>query len=217
MNFYAFKNRFKYGYKKFFAILFAILGVACQITALVLTVVLDIESPDILGIFSGIIVLVAYYYLLTGNIRGTTIAYRGFAVFVFFNIFDFAFMLIRVISGSYVPLLSGDPISIVLMVATLAFSILAFVSGLMTYLKFRSYQMLGRKTTYETVRNWCIVFTIMAIIYSGIMIPFYFMSAAESGMTITDTILYYVLSFMEPTATIFIAICAYFTILRLRD
>lgn len=217
MNFYAFKNRFKYGYKKFFAILFAILGVACQITAFVLYLVQHIESPSILTIISYIFVLIAYYYLLTGNIRGTTIAYRGFVIFVFYTLFDFAFMLIRVISGSYVPLLSGDPISIALMVATLAFSILAFVSGLMTYLKFRSYQMLGRKTTYETVRNWCLVFTIMAIIYSGIMIPFYFMSAAESGMTITDTILYYVLSFMEPTATIFIAICAYFTILRLRD
>ena len=93
MNFYAFKNRFKYGYKKFFAILFALLGVACQITALVLTVVLDIESPDILGIISCVIVLIAYYYLLTGNIRGTTIAYRGFVIFVFYTLFDFGLFL----------------------------------------------------------------------------------------------------------------------------
>ena len=217
MNFYAFKNRFKYGYKKFFAILFALLGVACQITAFVLYLVQNIESPDILTIISYIFVLIAYYYLLTGNIRGTTIAYRGFVIFVFYTLFDFGLFLIENVFNSVPLFLSGNTVHIVLALVFLAFSALAFVSGLMTYLKFRSYQMLGRKTTYETVRNWCLVFTIMAIIYSGIMIPFYFMSAAESGMTITDTILYYVLSFMEPTATIFIAICAYFTILRLRD
>ena len=217
MNFYAFKNRFKYGYKKFFAILFALLGVACQITAFVLYLVQNIESPDILTIISYIFVLIAYYYLLTGNIRGTTIAYRGFVIFVFYTLFDFGLFLIENVFNSVPLFLSGNTVHIVLALVFLAFSALAFVSGLMTYLKFRSYQMLGRKTTYETVRNWCLVFTIMAIIYSGIMIPFYFMSAAESGMTITDTILYYVLSFMAPTATIFIAICAYFTILRLRD
>ena len=219
MNFYALKNRFKYGYKKFFAILFGMLGLACEIATFVLYMVFTIREGyvDILVIISYVFVLVAYYYLLSGNIKGTTIAYRGFMIFVFYTLFDFAIFLISNTISSVSFIATGDLLYIGFVVVFLAFSILAFVSGLMTYLKFRSYQMLGRKTTYETVRNWCLVFTIMAIIYSGIMIPFYFMSAAESGMTITDTILYYVLSFMASTATIVSAICAYFTILRLRD
>ena len=101
--------------------------------------------------------------------------------------------------------------------AFLVFSALAFVSGLMTYLKFRSYQMYGRRTTYETVRNWCLVFTIMTIISSGAIIPFYIYRASVLGKALTDVLIDYFLIFMEPTATIFIAICAYFTILRLKE
>lgn len=217
MNFYAFKNRFKYGYKKFFAILFALLGVACQITAFVLYLVQSIESPDILTIISYVFVLIAYYYLLTGNIRGTTIAYRGFMIFVFYTLFDFGLFLIRNVFYSVPLFASGNTAYIVSAVLFLAFSALAFVSGLMTYIKFRSYQTLGRSTTYETVRNWCLVFTIMTVLANGALIPFYFMGAAEEGLTITDALAEYVLSFIEPTATIFIAISAYFTILRLKD
>ena len=86
MNFYAFKNRFKYGYKKFFAILFGMLGVACELTAFVLYMIGTVqggETVDILMIISYVFVLIAYYYLLSGNIKGTTIAYRGFMIFVF--------------------------------------------------------------------------------------------------------------------------------------
>ena len=101
--------------------------------------------------------------------------------------------------------------------AFLAFSVLAFVSGLMTYIKFRSYQAFGRSTTYETVRNWCLVFTIMTVISSGALIPFYIYGASVKGVALTDALTTYVLMFIEPTATIFIAICSYFTILRLRD
>lgn len=217
MNFYAFKNRFKYGYKKFFAILFALLGVACQITAFVLYLVQNIESPDILTIISYIFVLIAYYYLLTGNIRGTTIAYRGFMIFVFYTLFDFGLFLIQNVFDSVPLFLSGNTAYIISAILFLAFSALAFVSGLMTYIKFHSYQMFGRSTTYETVRNWCLVFTIMAVLANGALIPFYFLSAAEQGVTITTALVDYVLYFIEPTATIFIAISAYFTILRLRD
>ena len=96
MNFYALKNRFKYGYKKFFAILFGMLGLACEIATFVLYMVFTIREGyvDILVIISYVFVLVAYYYLLSGNIKGTTIAYRGFMIFVFYTLFDFAIFLI---------------------------------------------------------------------------------------------------------------------------
>ena len=72
MNFYALKNRFKYGYKKFFAILFGMLGLACEIATFVLYMVFTIREGyvDILVIISYVFVLVAYYYLLSGNIKG---------------------------------------------------------------------------------------------------------------------------------------------------
>lgn len=220
MNFYAFKNRFKYGYKKFFAILFGMLGVACEITAFVLYLVgatQSEETVDILTIISYVFVLVAYYYLLSGNIKGTTIAYRGFMIFVFYTLFDFAIFLISNLINSVSFFATGDPLYIGFAVAFLAFSVLAFVSGLMTYIKFRSYQAYGRSTTYETVRNWCLVFTIMAVIANGALIPFYIYGASVQGVALTDALVNYILMFIEPTATIFIAICSYFTILRLRD
>ena len=220
MNFYALKNRFKYGYKKFFAILFGMLGVACELTAFILYVIGTVqggETVDILTIISYVFVLIAYYYLLSGNIKGTTIAYRGFMIFVFYTLFDFAIFLISNVIDSVSLFASGDPLYIGFAVAFLAFSALAFVSGLMTYIKFRSYQAFGRSTTYETVRNWCLVFTIMTVISSGALIPFYIYGASVRGIALTDALITYVLMFIEPTATIFIAICSYFTILRLRD
>lgn len=217
MNFYAFKNRFKYGYKKFFAILFAILGVACQLTAFILYLVTSIDMLDILAILSYVLVLIAYYYLLSGNIKGTTIAYRGFAIFVFYTLFDFGLFLLQNIMNSFSSFLSGDVVSIVLTIVHLAFSILAFVSGLMTYLKFRSYQMLGRSTTYETVRNWCLVFTIMVVLSYGALIPLYLLGATLAELSFLEAFAPFVMVFIEPLATIFIGISAYFTILRLRD
>lgn len=217
MNFYAFKNRFKYGYKKFFAILFAIFGLACEITAFVLDLVLRIYSLSILDIISYCFIIVAYYHILTGNIRGTTVAYRGFMVFVFYILFSFGLFLFQNVINSIPMFLSGQTASIVLAIVFLALSILAFISGLMTYIKFRSYQMLGRSTTYETVRNWCLVFTIITVLAWGTLIPFNLMLFVEEGLAITDVLVEYFLYFMEPTAIIFIAISAYFTILRLKD
>ncbi|MCR5514084.1 MAG: hypothetical protein K6F36_01430 [Bacilli bacterium] len=219
MNFYALKNRFKYGYKKFFAILFGMLGVACEIATFVLYMVFTIREGyvDILVIISYVFVLVAYYYLLSGNIKGTMIAYRGFMIFVFYTLFDFGIFLISNTISSVSLFATGDPLYIGFAVAFLAFSVLAFVSGLMTYIKFRSYQTYGKTTTYETVRNWCLVFTIMAVIANGALIPFYIYGASVRGIALTDALITYVIMFIEPTATIFIAICSYFTILRLRD
>lgn len=219
MNFYALKNRFKYGYKKFFAILFGMLGLACEIATFVLYMVFTVREGyvDILVIISYVFVLVAYYYLLSGNIKGTMIAYRGFMIFVFYTLFDFGIFLISNTISSVSFFATGDPLYIGFAIAFLAFSVLAFVSGLMTYIKFRSYQAFGRSTTYETVRNWCLVFTIMAVIANGALIPFYIYGASVRGIALTDALITYVLYFIEPTATIFIAICSYFTILRLRD
>ena len=220
MNFYAFKNRFKYGYKKFFAILFGTLGVACELTAFVLYFVECFQNGvtvSALEIIHFLFMLAAYYYLLSGNIKGTTIAYRGFMIFVFYTLFDFGLFLLQNIIDSTSKFLSGNKMLMGLAFAFLVFSALAFVSGLMTYLKFRSYQMYGRRTTYETVRNWCLVFTIMTIISSGALIPFYIYGASASGKVLADVLIDYFLIFMEPTATIFIAICAYFTILRLKE
>ena len=98
MNFYAFKNRFKYGYKKFFAILFGMLGLACEITAFVLYFVECIQYGEIINAFEiihYIFMMAAFYYLLSGNIKGTTIAYRGFMIFVFYVLFDFGYILIQ--------------------------------------------------------------------------------------------------------------------------
>ena len=99
----------------------------------------------------------------------------------------------------------------------LVFSALAFVSGLMTYLKFRSYQMYGKRTTYETVRNWCLVFTIMTIISSGAIIPFYIYRASVLGKALTDVLIDYFLRYLEVTANIFIGRCGYCAILSLKE
>jgi len=220
MNFYALKNRFKYGYKKFFAILFGMLGVACEITAFVLYFVgayQSEETVDILQIISYVFVLIAYYYLLSGNIKGTTIAYRGFMIFVFYTLIDFVFFLLGILTGSVALFATGVTELIVYAIILLSLSLLAFLSGLMTYIKFRHYQAFGHRTTYETVRNWCLVFTIMTIIVNGASIPFFVYQASVQGIALMDALVSAIVGFIEPIATIFIAICSYFTILRLRD
>ena len=220
MNFYAFKNRFKYGYKKFFAILFATLGLACEIAAFVLYFVKCVqygETISALDIIHYIFMMAAFYYLLSGNIKGTTIAYRGFMIFVFYILFNFGYVLIQEIINNIPLLASGIPLFVGSAIVFLSFSALAFVSGLMTYLKFRSYQTFGKSTTYETVRNWCLVFTIMTVISYGALILLYFYVASASKVDLKEMIIDYLLVFIEPTAIIFIAICSYFTILRLRD
>ena len=57
----------------------------------------------------------------------------------------------------------------------------------------------------------------MAVIANGALIPFYIYGASVQGIALTDALVNYITMFIEPTATIFIAICSYFTILRLRD
>ena len=218
MNLYAFKNRFKYGYKKFFAILFGVLGLAAQIVAFVLEIVTGTMegSPNILSLITHVFILIAYYYLLSGNIRGTTIAYRGFLIFVFYTIIDFAFFLIEDLIGSFGSFASGEMGPIVLEIIFIGFSVLCFLSGVMTYIKFRQYQSFGYKTTYENVRNWCLLFTILTVVVYGGSIPIYFL-ILYPGLDPSTGLAAFILIFIEPIATMMIAICSYFTILRLKD
>lgn len=212
MNWYSLKNRIKYNWKRTLAILFASLGVAMQMGLFVILFVGG--TPDFLTIISYFIVLVAYYYLLTGNIKGTTIAYRGMMLFVFFTFFDFAtFFLLNFLSlGGLI--FSSDVITSVLSIAMLASWVLGFVGGLMTYISFKRYSTFGNKTTYETVRNWCLLFVISVIVSYGLTIALDVLAYMSEGVTDSVTIF---LNVMEPVSVICMALCTYFTVLRLKE
>lgn len=213
MNWYSIKNHFKYNWKRVLAIFFASIGTAIE--ASLLLAYLFLGSPEeisILGILNYVIVLLAYYYLLSGNIRGTTLAYRGFMLFIFFNFIDFAqILLLNVIGGSGV-FFSGDIVSIVVVLASLGFMVLGFISGLMTYINFRRYGAFGYNTTFEKVRNWCLVFTICMIISYGSFLVIDLISLGGNADVIE-----LLLAYLEPIGLICMSICSFVTILRLKE
>lgn len=212
MNWYAVKNRIKYGWKKQLAIFFASIGTAIQITLFALCFVG--EGFDFLGMISYGIVLLAYYYLLSGNIKGTTTAYRGFMLFVFFNFFDFAqYFLFNLLDAGGI-FMMGDPLDSGIFIVSLAFMLLGFVSGLMTYINFRRYMTFGYKTTYETVRNWCLVFTICITLSYGSQIVL--QSLILSGAEGFDWVSIFIV-LLEPISIVIMGLCSFFTILRLKD
>jgi len=212
MNWYSLKNRIKYNWKRTLAILFASLGVAMQMGLFVILFVGG--EPDLLSIISYFIVLVAYYYLLTGNIKGTTIAYRGMMLFVFFTFFDFAtYFLFNFLSVAEL-IFSGEVLTSVLSIAMLASWVLGFIGGIMTYISFKKYSTFGNKVTYETVRNWCLLFVISIIVSYGLTIALEVFSYLSAGITDSVTIF---LNIMEPISIICMGLCTYFTVLRLKE
>jgi len=213
MNWYSIKNRIKYNWKRVLAIFFASIGTAIELTLLIVYLFLDSsEDVSFLSIISYVIVLIAYYYLLAGNIRGTMLAYRGFMLFIFFNFIDFAEILLFNLIGSGGIFLSGNLLSVSFTIVALGFMALGFVSGLMTYINFRRYGMVGYRTTYEKIRDWCLVFTIcMVISYGSSLVLDIILS---SGISDPIGLL---LTYLEPIGLICMSLCSFITILRLKD
>lgn len=213
MNWYSIKNRIKYNWKRVLAIFFASIGTAIELTLLIVYLFLNSsEDVSFLSIISYVIVLIAYYYLLAGNIRGTMLAYRGFMLFIFFNFIDFAEILLLNLIGSGGIFLSGNLLSISFTIVALGFMVLGFVSGLMTYINFRRYGMVGYRTTYEKIRNWCLVFTICMVISYG--------STLVLDIILSDGIndpIGLLLTYLEPIGLICMSLCSYITILRLKE
>lgn len=213
MNWYSIKNRIKYNWKRVLAIFFASIGTAIEASLFIAYLFLsDSAAIDIIQIINYVIVLIAYYYLLAGNIRGTTLAYRGFMLFIFFNFIDFAQILLFNVIGTGGIFVSGPLLSKIIILVSLGFMALGFASGLMTYINFRRYGMVGYSTTYEKVRNWCLVFTIcMLLSYgSGLVLE---LITVDGTTDIIDLLLVY----LEPIGLICMSICSYVTILRLKD
>lgn len=213
MNWYALKNRIKYGWKRDLAIFFASIGTAIQITLFILLFFQE-GGLDPLMILSYGIVLLAYYYLLSGNIKGTTTAYRGVMLFVFFNFFDFAQYFFFNLLDLLETMVTAEPLIAGLAIGMLASFLVGFISGLMTYIHFRRYMMIGYDTTYEKVRNWCLVFLICILLSYGVSIALdaymYFLAGGSDLLSV-------LLLVLEPVSIICMGICSYVTILRLKD
>ncbi len=213
MNWYSIKNRIKYNWKRVLAIFFASIGTAIE--ASLLLAYLFLSNPDdifVLNIVNYVIVLLAYYYLLSGNIRGTTLAYRGFMLFVFFNFIDFAQILLFNVIGTSGAFFLGDIVTTSIVLVSLGFLALGFISGLMTYINFRRYGAFGYNTTFEKVRNWCLVFTICMVISYGSSLVVDLITLG-SGADIAELLLTY----LEPIGLICMSICSFVTILRLKE
>lgn len=213
MNWYSIKNRIKYNWKRVLAVFFASIGTAIEATLLIAYLFLgDPADISILPIINYAIVLIAYYYLLAGNIRGTTLAYRGFMLFIFFNFVDFAQILLFNVIGTGGVFLGGDLLSIIITSVALGFMALGFVSGLMTYINFRRYGMFGYNTTYEKIRNWCLVFTICMVLSYGSSLVLDIVVYGGTGDLIG-----LLLAYLEPIGLICMSLCSFVTILRLKE
>ncbi len=210
MNKGVFFQRIKYHYKKYLAIIFSCIGLALLVGAIVYTLMPGEDGTTYfspLTIINFLILLTSFILILVGNVQGTTIAYSGILTFVFYLMVDFgSFAFTSLLTGT-ANLFTGDPLVIILSVLLLGGGIAAFVIGILLYIRLRQY-LTGRYSSYVGLRNLALVFTIVAILFNGVV---------PAILLIYEMPLKVALALLENFAVIFEAIAAFFTICRLKS
>jgi len=161
-----------------------------------------------------ILLLVACFFLLYGNITGTVIAYRGFLVFVFYVLWDFGTYLLLSLLNGMSGLLTGDPLVIAVTAVSLLASVGAFVSGLFCYIRTSQF-LSGRYAKYEMVRLWALLFMIACLIFNGFSVASMLVIMTSSAEEINGISMF--LSILEPLSSMLMSVACFFTVLRLRS
>lgn len=214
MNWHAFKERFRYNYKKYLAIIFASLATALMAAtgAIALINMVATESaPSIttpISAYNIAFFLVAYLVILIGNVNSSNSAYQGVLIYIFASAFSTAISLLTSGIFNFASFFSGDALTIALTLVQLAFNVFGLIAGVFAYVRLRQY-LHSSYVQYEKVRNWTLAFVIFQIISCG------FTSAllliyGYSGISV-------IMAFLSPISEIFICLAIYFTVLRLRS
>ena len=210
MNKGVFLQKLKYHYKRYLSIIFASIGLALLVGALAY---LLITRQDGYSIFASIcnylILLVSFIFILVGTVSGTTLAYSGILMFVFYILWDFGeyILMLLLIGGSFGEVFQSSVWNIIYNVGFLFGSVAALILGILLYVRLRQF-LAGKYVSYVGLRNLALAFMILAIIFNGFF---------PMLTLIAEPTLEVFLSLLCPFAVIFEALASFFTIARLKS
>ncbi len=217
MSFSIWKRRFLNNYKKYVAISLSTLGVAFLLASFIVNAIGLADSSSSFGlssltsIINFLLLALAYGYLFYGNLNGTSIAYRGMLLFVFYVLWDFGYasfsMLLNLISVAS----TQDPLYITISIALFVGTILALASGILCYVRTRQY-LTSTYAKYEMVRLWALLFMIFVLLGDGLMVAYY-----ASFVYLGVAPLYVFFYLLEPISIMLMSIVCFFTVLRLKS
>lgn len=213
MNWSVFKQRFAYHYKKYLAIIFAIVAFVLLIGSGVASVLEDantgtsLQLGSIFSIWNFVLLGIAYLLLLSGNIQGANYAYTGMLMYVFMQIWTGVQLFLLGGVGSLASLFSGSVGTIVVTSLILLCYVALIVGGIMSYLRTSQY-LRNSYSDYPKMRNWCLLFCIANIVVNGLT-PVLFLVAGYSPSIL--------LSFLDPLSQVFISLAIFFTVARLKS
>ncbi len=203
-------QKLKYHYKRYLSITFASIGLALLVGAFTFFSITNrTDSYTMMGsIWNYLILLVSFIFILYGSIQGTTIAYNGILMFVFFLMWDFgATFVIQWLSGSFIAIFNTDPLNAAVILINVGGNLAAFIVGIFLYIRLRQF-LVGRYASYVGLRNLALAFTILVILFN-IVVP--------TLMIIISPTLATCLSLLYYFAIIFEALAVFFTICRLKS
>ena len=219
MSFSIWKQRFARNYKKYVAITLSCIGIAFLLGSFIANAIVSANNSesgvDIGSLFSStwnfILLAVAYAYLFYGNLHGTSIAYRGMLISIFYALWDFGYYLFAMVMNLVSVSMSGDPALITIMVLLFLGTVFALVSGIMCYIRTRQY-LTSRYAKYEMVRLWALFFMLSVLIGGGLMIGSYFLLFSQA---LTPLYIFFML--LEPISMMLMSVVCFFSVLRLKS
>ena len=210
MNKGIFFQKLKYHYKRYLSIAFASIGLALLVGALAYLLIANrTDGYSVFGsIWNYLILLVSFVFILCGTVSGTTLAYSGILMFVFYILWDLgSYITLALISGTFLNLFDGSVFEILYNLGFLGGSVAAFVLGILLYIRLRQF-LSGRYSSYVGLRNLALAFTILAILFNGLF---------PMLVLFNNPSLQIFLMLLEPFAVIFEALASFFTVTRLKS
>lgn len=210
MNKGVFLQKLKYHYKRYLSIIFASIGLALLVGALAYLLITRQDGYSVFGsIWNYLILLVSFIFILVGTVSGTTLAYSGILMFVFYILWDFGeyILMLLLIGGSFGEAFQNSVWNIVYNVGFLFGSVAALILGILLYIRLRQF-LIGKYVSYVGLRNLALAFMILAIIFNGFF---------PMLTLITEPTLEVFLSLLCPFAVIFEALASFFTVTRLKS
>lgn len=210
MNKGVFLQKLKYHYKRYLSIIFASIGLALLVGALAYLLITRQDGYSIFGsIWNYLILLVSFIFILVGTVSGTTLAYSGILMFVFYILWDFGeyILMLLLIGGSFGEVFQNSVWNIIYNVGFLFGSVAALILGILLYVRLRQF-LAGKYVSYVGLRNLALAFMILAIIFNGFF---------PMLTLIAEPTLEVFLSLLCPFAVIFEALASFFTVTRLKS
>jgi hypothetical protein len=207
------KERIRYHYKKYVAIVTAVIATALMISSFAVSLVSQIKTGSssdgisLTAFWNFAVFSVIYITILMGNIQGSYSAYNGVLGYIFMFTFNAILQTFFSSVDGISVWFTGSVGMILFFLFYFSFIAGSALTGVMTYIRIRQF-LGGRYSSYKGVRNWSLFFMIASILVSGLSPLLLFLESRS-----VDVLLYVLL----PLSEVFISVSIYFTVLRLKS